>query len=84
MRTAGGFPALFTNSVEMAEQSGTLDVELGRWAKSESALAAQAQDRAVDWMPKIFYFVIMLYIAWRIVGTFSGYFSGLSGMVEKM
>ena len=79
----GGYPAQFTNAMEMAEQSGSLDVELGRWAKAETMLAAQSQERAAEWMPRIFYIAIVFYVGWRIVSTFSGYFSGLSRMLEQ-
>lgn len=84
LRKAGGFPFEFCNSMEMAEQSGTLDQELGRWALAEAQLAAQAQDRAAEWMPRIFYVLVVIYVAWRIIGMFTGYFQMLGGAVEDL
>jgi type II secretory pathway component PulF len=84
IRTAGGFPVQFTNSMEMAEQSGTLDRELERWAGAEAQLAARAQDRAAEWMPRIFYALVVLYVAARIFGMFAGYFEALRGPLEQL
>ena len=70
--------------MEMAEQSGTLDQELGRWALAEAQLAARAQDRAAEWMPRIFYVLVVIYVAWRIIGMFTGYFQTLGGAVHDL
>ncbi|HSI64192.1 MAG TPA: type II secretion system F family protein, partial [Candidatus Saccharimonadia bacterium] len=43
MRETGAFPRTFMQSVATAEETGTLDIEMGRWAAAESELAAQAQ-----------------------------------------
>lgn len=84
LRDTGGFPFDFVNSMEMAEQSGTLDDEFGRWALAEAQLAARAQDRAAEWMPRIFYVLVMIYIAWRIIGMFTGYFEILGGAAQDL
>ncbi len=84
LRVANAFPFQFNNSVEMAEQSGTMDVEMDRWATVESRLAAQAQDRAAEWLPRIFYLLVVLYVAFRIVGTFTGYYSKLGEAMDDL
>jgi len=84
LREAGGFPFQFGNSMEMAEKSGTLDQELGRWALAEAQLAARAQERAAEWMPRIFYVLVVIYVAWRIIGMFTGYFQTLGGAVQDL
>lgn len=84
LRSAGGFPFQFNNSIEMAEQSGTLDLELNRWAQAEAQLAARAQDRAAEWMPRIFYAFVVIYVASRIIGMFTGYFHTLGGAVDDL
>ncbi|MEI6537752.1 MAG: type II secretion system F family protein, partial [Verrucomicrobiaceae bacterium] len=77
LRASRVFPVQFNNSVEMAEQAGTLDVEMNRWAEAESRLAALAQDRAAEWLPRIFYLLVVLYVASRVVGMFMGYYGKL-------
>jgi type II secretory pathway component PulF len=74
---AGGFPGTFVNGVEMAENAGTLDVEIARWMKAEMEMAATAQDRLAEWLPRVVYVIVVLWIAARIVFAFSGYFEQL-------
>lgn len=67
MKRTGTFPRTFMQSVTTAEETGTLDSEMKRWATVETELAAQAQDRAAEWMPRIFYFIVVVYVAARIL-----------------
>lgn len=82
MRGTGAFPVTFMQSVATAEETGTLDIEMGRWATVESELAAQAQNRAAEWLPRIFYVIIVFYVAYRIVSSFAGYFAGIESLLE--
>ncbi len=84
LRSAQAFPFQFNNSIEMAEQSGTMDVEMDRWATAESRLAAVAQDRAAEWLPRIFYLLVVLYVASRIVGMFTGYYGKLGEAMDDL
>ena len=72
MRRGSAFPRIFLNMVQTAEETGTLDVEMGRWSEAESELAATSQDRAAEWLPRIMYVCVMLYVAWRIISGFQG------------
>jgi type II secretory pathway component PulF len=83
MRGTGAFPVTFMQSVATAEETGTLDIEMGRWAAVESELAAQAQNRASEWLPRLFYVIVVFYIAYRIVSAFAGYFSTLNSMLGE-
>lgn len=83
IKGSGSFPMTFSNSVDTAEHTGGLDTEMGRWATTEAEMAAQAQDRAAEWLPRIFYFIIVLYVASRIVGIFSGLY-GSSGPYAEL
>ena len=67
LRDTGGFSALFVNALDTAEQSGTLDHELTRWALLEAEEAAAASARAAEWLPRLLYGIVMLYVAWRII-----------------
>ena len=84
LRNAGGFTWEFYNSMEVAEHSGTLDHEFGRWAQAEAQLAARAQDRVAEWMPRIVYVLVVLYVASRIIGMFTGYFQTLGGAMNDL
>jgi len=83
LRKTGAFPRSFVNSVDTAENTGALDQEMGRWAEIEGGLAARAQDRAAEWLPRIFYFIVVLYIAWRIISMFMGIY-GQNGLYDSL
>ncbi len=72
------FPRLFAQSITTAEVSGGLDREFARWAQAETDLAGEAQNRAAEWYPKLLYFFILGYIAFRIVGMMSQYYGALA------
>lgn len=77
------FPVHFTNAIATAEASGGLDREFARWAQAETDLAGEAQRSAAEWYPKVLYFLIIGYIATRIIGFASSYFGAL-GDVDSM
>jgi type II secretory pathway component PulF len=77
LRSGGGFPKLFVDSLDTAEESGTLDHELARWANLETEQAQAAMSRVAAWLPKILYALIVLYVAWRIIGMMTGIYGPL-------
>lgn len=83
LRGTSVFPRTFMQSVATSEETGTLDTEMGRWAIAEAELAARAQDRAAEWLPRIFYVIVLLYVASRVIGTFAGYYGELDRMLDQ-
>ncbi|MES2476030.1 MAG: type II secretion system F family protein [Verrucomicrobiota bacterium] len=76
------FPKAFARSYQTGEEAGTLDKDLARWSRvfredSESS----ARDMAAM-LPKVLYFIILFFVAWKIVGFYSGYFGDLEKMME--
>lgn len=67
LRHAGGFPKPYVDSIDTAEESGTLDLELARWADLETESAQTAMAQVAAWLPKILYALIVLYVAYRII-----------------
>jgi type II secretory pathway component PulF len=80
----GSFPRMFVNAIATAEASGGLDRELERWAQAETDLAVEAQKRAADWIPKVLYFVVLGYIATRIISFASDYFGTIMNFDSYM
>ncbi len=74
----------FYNAVDTAEQTGTLDKEMERWGRVESEMAARAQDRVAEWLPRLFYVIVVIYIAIRIIGMVSGYYSSVYKMLDEI
>lgn len=73
MADVHGFPLIFVHGVATAEESGTLDHEINRWSAAETIEAGDAVQRASQWLPKIAYGIVVLYVAWRIIGLMAGY-----------
>ncbi len=82
LRAGGGFPKLFVDALDTAEESGTLDHELERWARLEAEQAREAMDRVAAWLPKVLYVLIVLYVAWRIIGMVTGAYAPLLRAME--
>ena len=76
------FPKAFARSYMTGEEAGTLDTDLGRWSKVFQDNAESAARTMAVMVPKILYFFIMMFVAWKIVGFFTGYYSGMEQMME--
>lgn len=77
LRTGGGFPKGFVDALDTAEETGTLDHEMARWAELEAGQARESMDRVAAWLPKVLYAVIALYVAARIIGMMSAIYAPL-------
>jgi type II secretory pathway component PulF len=84
MLDEGAFPVSFTTSMNTAEESGTLDVELGRWAEVYRDRAVAAMDAAGDWYPKVFYVVVVVIVAWQILSVALSYGRLIEGVMEQI
>jgi len=77
MADVHGFPLVFVHGTATAEESGTLDNEMNRWAAAETIEASEAVQRASQWIPKFAYGIVVLYVAYRILGMMNGYLGSL-------
>lgn len=82
LRSSGGFPRFFVDSVGSAEEVGGLDREMARWATAETESAEQAQRSAAEWYPRVLYFCIMGYVGWRIIDMAQSYMGELTGLLK--
>jgi len=73
MADVHGFPMEFVHGTATAEEAGTLDHEMNRWAAVETIEAGDAVQRASQWLPKIAYAVVVMYVVYRIFAMMSGY-----------
>ncbi|MEO5916904.1 MAG: type II secretion system F family protein [Luteolibacter sp.] len=78
----GAFPKAFARSYMTGEEAGTLDKDLGRWSKVFQDNAESAAKTMGVMVPKVLYFFIMMFVAWKIVSFFTGYYSGMEHMME--
>ena len=76
------FPKAFARSYSTGEEAGTLDKDLARWSKLFQDDAESSAKTLAVMVPKVLYFFIMGYVAWKIVGFYSSYFSILEQIGE--
>ncbi len=76
------FPETFARSYLTGEEAGTLDKDLERWAKFYQAEAEASAKILAAVVPKVLYFFILGYVAWKIISFFNGYYSGMLEMME--
>lgn len=76
------FPKAFARSYSTGEQAGTLDDDLARWSQLFQEEAQISMRHVSVMVPKLFYFLLVAFIAWKIVEFFSGYYSMLNDMME--
>ena len=79
---SSAFPPAFARSYTTAEESGSLDTDLARWSALFQSDAAASMRSAAIMLPKACYLCVLLFIAWRIVAFYSGYFQSLQKMIE--
>lgn len=76
------FPSEFSRSYATGEEAGTLDIDMGIWSRKFQEAAESSMKMASVMVPKILYFFIMAYVAWKIISFFTGYSSELDSLVE--
>ncbi len=75
------FPKPFARSYQTGEEAGTLDKDLARWSRVFRENSESAARHMAEMVPKVLYFFIMIFVAWKIVSFFTGYYSGLESMM---
>jgi type IV pilus assembly protein PilC len=65
------FPALFANLYHTGEVSGTTDQTLIRLHDLYQTEGLAKMKALAQWTPKLVYFAIILFVAWKIISTFA-------------
>jgi type II secretory pathway component PulF len=84
MADVHGFPLVFVHGTATAEEAGTLDHEMNRWAAAETIEANDAVQRAAQWLPKVGYGIVVLYVSYRILSMMGGYYGGMLKQLEAL
>ena len=80
--TDAAFPKAFARSYSTGEEAGTLDKDLARWSKVFQDDAESSAKTMSVMVPKVLYFLILGFVAWKIVGFFGNYYSNLEQIGE--
>ena len=81
---ANTFPTEFVHAVAIAEEVGSLDTEVARWAVIETEMASEAIARASLWLPKIGYGFVVIFVVYRIYQMLEGYYGGMLKQIEAL
>ena len=73
----GAFPKAFARSYSTGEEAGTLDKDLASWSKLFQSDAESSVKTLAAIIPKVLYFFILGFVAWKVVGFYGGYYSSL-------
>ncbi len=71
------FPKAFARSYSTGEEAGTLDTDLARWSKVFQNDAESSAKTMSVMVPKVLYFLILGFVAWKIVGFYGGYYNDM-------
>ena len=74
LAASGALPSELTQAIIVGEETGALDDELRRMAKEYREKALSALEVFADWLPKLLYVVICIFLAWKIVTMFQEFY----------
>ncbi|HEX8309885.1 MAG TPA: type II secretion system F family protein [Chthoniobacteraceae bacterium] len=75
LAASNAFPPEMMRTLLVAEETGELDRELPRLTAEYQAESLRRVETAADWLSKLIYIVIVLYLAWSIIGSYVGVLS---------
>jgi type IV pilus assembly protein PilC len=76
------FPALFTNLYHTGEVSGTTDQTLIRLHNLYQTEGLSKMKALAQWTPKLVYFGIIFFVAWKIISFYIGYFGEINKAID--
>ena len=82
MAAEPAFPKAFARSYSTGEAAGTLDKDLEHWSNVFQKDAEKGAKTLAAVIPRILYFLVLGYVAWRIVGFYQNYYGGLLKELE--
>ena len=77
---SGVFPELFANQYHSGEVSGKLDETLKRLRQYYQEEGTRKIQTVAQWTPRLLYLVVALFIAFKIVSFYSGYFRQINAL----
>jgi type IV pilus assembly protein PilC len=84
LAASGAFPEPVTRAILVGEQVGQLDQELARLSQDYQEKGVARLETLTEWIPRILFVCILLYIGYRIITFMLGYFQTLNKIMEGM
>lgn len=79
---SGAFANAFARSYATAEESGMLDRDLARWSELFKEDALRGARRVSAAIPKLFYALAVIFVVWKILGFYQGYYRTIETLGE--
>jgi type II secretory pathway component PulF len=77
------FPEPFIRAFTVGEHTGELDRELLRIGEEYRNSAIRGLETIAEWVPRLIYVAILLYIGWRIISFYTGRMKELQNVLEQ-
>jgi type IV pilus assembly protein PilC len=82
LASSGAFPEPMTRAFCVGEQTGELDQELARMAAEYQQEALARLETLAEWLPRLFYVGILLYIGYSVVMLGKGYVADMTNLMN--
>jgi general secretion pathway protein F len=79
-----GFDPLVVQGIVVGEETGQLDKELKRLSAEQQAKAMARLALVAEWLPRMIYITVLLYLGWKIVMLYDSYLKGVISLTEGM
>ncbi len=76
------FPESFTRAFLVGEETGRLDHELRHLASEYRKSAFKRLEAIAEWVPRMLYIGVLIYIGYMVVGWYGGYLKGLNDILK--
>src|SRR6185503_10922724 len=76
------FPELFSTMYNTGEISGTIDDSLVRLQRLHQERGTSQFRIIADWLPKIVYFIIVIYVAYCIINAYMSHYNQLGEILK--
>lgn len=76
------FPEAFARSYATGEAAGSLDTDLANWAKLFQTEAETGVRTLANVAPRILYFLVLVFVGWKIVAFYQSYYDSLLNQLK--
>jgi type II secretory pathway component PulF len=83
-RSPSAFPKEVMGAIIVAEETGRLDQTLTRLAEEYQAEGFRRIDIAAEWIPRLIYISIVLYLGWQIIQWYRDYLSQYDALWKQL
>ncbi len=82
LAASGAFPEPMTRALCVGEQTGELDQELLRMASEYQAEALARLETLAEWVPRLIYVGILIYVGYSVVMMYKGYIADIGKIIN--